>query len=113
VLSNLGQESDVERGMELGAIDYLVKNDARPADISECISTILGTSEGAAESRSYTLLVRDREADADSFVQQAGLQRRLWCPACEVELGLDLVPQASRPGWYDAHLVCPSCSREF
>lgn len=33
ILSNLGQESDVKRGLELGASDYLVKADISLSDV--------------------------------------------------------------------------------
>jgi DNA-binding response OmpR family regulator len=41
ILSNLGQEEDIEKGMELGAIDYMVKAHFTPGEIVEKIKTIL------------------------------------------------------------------------
>jgi CheY-like chemotaxis protein len=41
ILSNLDQQSDVERGLAAGAADYLVKNTARPADIPEKVAAVL------------------------------------------------------------------------
>ncbi len=41
ILSNLGQKEDVERGMELGAIDYLVKAHFTPGEIVEKVRSIL------------------------------------------------------------------------
>lgn len=35
ILSNLGQESDVEKGKELGAVDYLIKSNHSMKDIIE------------------------------------------------------------------------------
>ena len=114
ILSNLGQESDMERGISLGAIDYLLKNEAKPADIAAKIKLTLDHMAGLGrEASSYKLVIKDREADADKFAEDAKLPRRYWCPACEVELTLELIAQEKRPGWYDAHLVCPSCSRHF
>ncbi len=114
ILSNLGQDEDVARCVQLGAIDYLIKNDARPADVSERIGAVLRmTGGGATGDSGYKLLVRDREADADRLVTDAGLVRRFWCPACEVELNLELIPKSDAPGWYDAHFVCPLCGREY
>lgn len=114
ILSNLGQDSDMQRGLDMGAIDYLIKNDARPDDISEKIGAILklAGSRGGTQ-QTYRLVVRDHTADADRFVEAARLARRFWCPACEVELSLEMYPKQDRPGWYDAHLVCPMCSREY
>lgn len=115
ILSNLGQDSDIDRGMALGAVDYLIKNDARPADVSLKIRKILSKSDGAqaAGTDVFRLVVRDHEADADKLVDAAALPRRFWCPACEVELNIELVPKADRPKWYDAHFICPSCGREY
>lgn len=114
ILSNLGQESDVERGLSLGATDYLIKNEAKPADVAEKIRLTLDFMAGRqADSASYSLHIRDREGDADRLVEDAQLPRRFWCPACEVELAMELVPKPDRHGWYDAHLRCPMCNKEY
>lgn len=120
ILSNLGQEEDIRRGIEMGAVDYLIKNDARPNDVAARINAILfgapsSESEAAHDDgpTSYKLKIQDHEADADRFIVDAQLHRRLWCQACEVELTLELVPKSERQqGWYDAHLICPSCNKE-
>ncbi len=114
ILSNLGQQSDIERGLELGAVDYLIKNEAKPAEIAEKIRLTLEFMAGrAAEVTSYRVVVRDREMDADRLIENARLTRRFWCPACEVELVIELIPQAEKTGWFDAHIICPACGREF
>lgn len=113
ILSNLGQEEDLQRALALGATDYMIKNEVRPADISLRIAAALREAESAPEVRSYRLYVRDHEGDADALIAHAGLIRRFWCPACEVELSLVLVPDRSRPGWFEARFECPSCAREF
>ena len=41
LLTNLGQESDREKGKKLGAIDYLVKADKTPFQIVEYINKLL------------------------------------------------------------------------
>ena len=41
ILSNLGQKDDVERGMKLGAADYLVKAHFTPGEILSKIKSIL------------------------------------------------------------------------
>jgi CheY-like chemotaxis protein len=113
ILSNLGQDADIQRGLAMGASDYLIKNAAKPADVS---AKIAATLELAANrmltDKGYQLLIRDHEGDADRLVADARMQRRFWCPACEVELQLELLPRKDRPGWYDAHFVCPGCGRE-
>lgn len=41
VLSNLGQKDDVERGMKLGAADYMIKAHFTPGEILAKIKSIL------------------------------------------------------------------------
>lgn len=42
ILSNLGQKDDIEKGMNLGAVDYLVKAHFTPNEIVEKIRQVLG-----------------------------------------------------------------------
>jgi DNA-binding response OmpR family regulator len=41
ILSNLGQREDIERGLKLGAVDYLIKAHFTPNEIIEKIKTVL------------------------------------------------------------------------
>ncbi len=41
ILSNLGQKEDVERGLNLGAVDYLIKAHFTPGEIVEKIRSVL------------------------------------------------------------------------
>lgn len=41
ILSNLGQKEEIEKGLKLGAIDYLVKAHFTPAEIIEKIKNVL------------------------------------------------------------------------
>ncbi|MBS3974328.1 MAG: response regulator [Actinobacteria bacterium] len=112
VLSNLGQEADIERGLQLGAVDYLVKNEAKPADVVEKIALVLDHAANRANlATSYRLRIRDREGDVERFISENGLRRRFWCPACEAEYFLELVPNSKRPGWFEAHLICEMCGK--
>jgi len=112
VLSNLGQETDIERGLELGAMDYLVKNEAKPSDVVEKIALVLCHAANRANiAKSYRLYLRDREGDAEKFISENTLRRRFWCPACEAEYALELIPNSKRPGWFEAHLICDMCGK--
>ncbi|MBE0476850.1 MAG: response regulator [Coriobacteriia bacterium] len=62
ILSNLGQEADVERGLSLGAVDYLIKNQAKPAAVATKIRLTLDYISGRASGQpAFTLSVRDHE----------------------------------------------------
>lgn len=41
ILSNLGQKEDVERGLKLGAVDYLIKAHFTPGEIIEKVKNVL------------------------------------------------------------------------
>ena len=41
ILSNLGQKEDIEKGMKLGATDYLIKAHFTPGEIIDKIKSIL------------------------------------------------------------------------
>ncbi len=42
ILSNLGQQDDIERGISLGAKDYLIKAEFTPGEIVEKVKAIFG-----------------------------------------------------------------------
>jgi CheY-like chemotaxis protein len=114
ILSNLGQDTDMQRGLDLGANDYLIKNSAKPADVSAKIrSTLDAVADKPKVASSFKVVIKDREADAEALIAHAKLAHRFWCQACEVELALELLPRPERPGWYEAHFMCPKCGREY
>jgi len=41
ILSNLGQQDEINKGMKLGAVDYLVKAQLTPEEIVEKVKTLL------------------------------------------------------------------------
>lgn len=46
ILSNLGQKEDVERGLKMGAVDYLIKAHFTPGEIIEKIKQALEKTNG-------------------------------------------------------------------
>ncbi|HLC70071.1 MAG TPA: response regulator [Patescibacteria group bacterium] len=41
LLTNLGQKDDVEKGLEMGAVDYLIKAHFKPSEIVDKIKSVL------------------------------------------------------------------------
>jgi CheY-like chemotaxis protein len=115
VLTNLGEEDTIERAVSLGAVDYLIKNETRPADVAEKVALVLEAFAVSNQTAANQFLVYPQSGvgDIDSLVEHAALKRRLWCPACESALALELVPDAKRAGWYTARFICPSCGKAF
>ncbi len=48
LLTNLGQKPDVERGIKLGADDYIIKAHFTPSEVMDKIEKILGAKRGKA-----------------------------------------------------------------
>jgi len=46
ILSNLGQDSDIKKGKELGAIDYLIKSNVPMKDVIEKVKFYLEQTSG-------------------------------------------------------------------
>lgn len=114
VLTNLGEEATIEHAVSLGAVDYLIKNETRPADVAEKVKLVLESFAVPNQTaEAFTLYPDPSRGDVDRIVQHAQLKRRLWCPACENELALELVPDSKRAGWYSARFICPACGRSF
>lgn len=50
ILSNLGQREDVEKGLKLGAVDYLIKAHFTPGEIIEKIRKTLNAGNESSDS---------------------------------------------------------------
>jgi DNA-binding response OmpR family regulator len=42
LLTNLSQKAEIDKGMELGAVDYLIKSHFTPSEVLEKINSIIG-----------------------------------------------------------------------
>ncbi len=51
ILSNLGQKEDVDKGMELGAVDYLIKAQFTPEEIIVKVKEALGKKNNTTEKK--------------------------------------------------------------
>ena len=51
ILSNLGQERDIEKGKELGVVDYLIKSDYSMTEVIEKIKKYLGKKARKQENK--------------------------------------------------------------
>lgn len=114
VLTNLGEEETIERAVGLGAVDYLIKNETRPADVAEKVKLVLEAFRASGDTGAgFIVYPQAGRGTIDDLVTHAALKRRLWCPACESELAFEFVPDPKRTGWYSARFMCPECGRTF
>ncbi len=123
ILTVLGEEEDVRKGLELGANDYMTKGSYSPREILMRIRLVLATSgtrllaapDIMKRVRSYKLSVREGRADAARLQQDICLPKLFRCPHCKEEMSLELIPDYTRPEghWFSAHFVCPRCEVYF
>lgn len=56
ILTNLGQKEDVDRGMSLGAADYLIKSHFKPSEIVDKVKNMLKKEESKVGKKGFTLI---------------------------------------------------------
>lgn len=83
ILSNLGQEADIKKGLELGAVDFIVKSETSISDVVEKIKHHLGTANMAIPER-------------NTFAAKAPIL----CPKCHVTLN-------------EVRHFCPECGERI
>jgi len=115
VLTVLGEQEDIRKGLDLGADDYLVKGFYSPREILTKIETLIAVADIKKSTSSYKLIVNEGKADAAKLQQDIGLTRLFHCPHCKQELSLELIPDNTRTDghWFFSHFVCLNCRRSF
>jgi DNA-binding response OmpR family regulator len=102
ILTVVGEQENVKKGLKLGATDYLVKGFYSPREILVKINEILTkdqpqTGEPTRNIRTYKLSVKERKLDAARLEQEMGLSVLFSCPVC----------------WFSTHFICPNCKKAF
>ena len=115
VLTVLGEQEDIRKGLDLGADDYLVKGFYSPREILTKIETLLAVADIKKSTSSYKLIVNEGKADAAKLQQDIGLTRLFHCPHCKQEMSLELILDYTRTDghWFFSHFVCLNCKRSF
>jgi DNA-binding response OmpR family regulator len=106
VFSSQDSAESVERAMELGATDYLVKTVTSPKQVAEKVSQVLRT---ATAPDVMLVAIREAELDAATLAEVAVGARDLSCEACAGQLAVELHRRREDSDWFDARLVCPAC----
>jgi len=114
IFSVLGEQKDVNRGLELGANDYTVKGFYTPRQILSKIKGLMSQIETKAASPSYKIPLQEKAPDAVKLAEEIGLAGYR-CSQCQTELALELFPDFMRGQghWFTAHLVCPQCGKAY
>jgi DNA-binding response OmpR family regulator len=114
IFSVLGEQKDVNRGLELGANDYTVKGFYTPRQILSKIKALISQVDPQPSSPSYKLKLRENAEDFAKMRDDIGLAGYT-CSQCQSELVLELFPDFMRGQghWFTAHLMCPKCGQTY
>ena len=115
IFSTMGEQKDIQRGLELGANDYTVKGFYSPREILNKIRVLLSQSQAGESTTLYDLSVKEGRGDAARLQQDIGLTGLFACPHCDGEIHLQLIPDHGRGEghWFMAHFMCQNCRRSF
>jgi len=118
ILTVVGEQDNVKKGLRLGATDYLVKGFYTPREILAKINDILYsdlTRELEKSIEAYRLSIKERKLDASRLEKQIGLSILFSCPICSENVVQELIPDTSRNDghWFSSHFICPNCRKEF
>jgi len=115
ILSMLGEQVDIQKGLDLGANDYAVKRFHSPQEVVRKIQTVLADRARAKGLTTYRLVPAEGREDAAKLQQEIGLKGGFQCSSCDAGMCLHLVPDYSRSDghWFSAQLVCSGCKRGF
>ena len=120
ILTVVGEQENIKKGLKMGATDYLVKGFYSPREILMKINEILTkdqqqTSEPNRNIRTYKLSVKERKLDAARLEQEMGLSVLFSCPVCSESVVQELIPDNKRTDghWFSTHFICPNCKKSF
>ena len=119
ILTVVGEQENVKKGLKLGATDYLVKGFYSPREILVKINEILTKDQQASEPtrniKTYKISVKERKLDAARLEQEIGLSVLFSCPVCSESVVQELIPDSKRTEghWFSMHFICPNCKKAF
>jgi len=115
ITTALGEQSDIKKGLELGATDYMVMGFFTPREILAKIRSVFTQADMRKGVVSYKLSVKEGRADAVQLQTYMGLTKLFSCPQCNEDLLLELIPDYTRTDshWFLSHFTCPKCQRSF
>jgi DNA-binding response OmpR family regulator len=115
IFSVLGEQKDINRGLELGANDYTVKGFYTPRQILSKIKSLITQVDQKPMAQSYKIRLDESADDAVRLQEEIGLTNGYRCSQCQTGMVLELFPDFMRGEghWFTTHLICPKCGRTF
>jgi len=118
ILSNRGREEEIEKGLKLGADDYIVKVFATPMHVVEKIQKHLGkrkTSQHSVVGR-YRIGIQTSQYDAQHLARDFRFNDLYSCNQCGTQIFLEVTYDYnfSGPGnRFFAQFTCPRCRKIY
>ena len=115
ITTSMGADQDIQKGIELGATDYMVKGFFTPRQILAKIRSVLADTKAGKGPASYKVSVNEARSDARQLQIYMKLTKLFTCPQCQEEMLLDMAPDNAKTDghWFSAHFVCPKCKQSF
>lgn len=115
IMSVLGEQTHIKKGLELGANDYTVKGFYKPNEVLGKIQALLTEPGAKTQADVYNLFIKENRGDIAKLKSNTGWIKPLTCTFCNEEMQLVLTPDYSRSDahWFSAHFTCPVCGRMF
>ena len=115
ILSVMGEQTQIQKGLELGANDYTVKGFYKPIEVLGKIQALLSQPGIKKQTDVYNLFVKETRGDVSKLRSNTGWTKVFTCAICNEEMQLVLTPDFSHSDahWFSAHFTCPICGRSF
>ena len=115
IISVLGEQTQIQKGLELGANDYTVKGSYKPNEVLGKIQALLKEPDIKKHADVYNLFIKENRGDVAKLRSNTGWTKTFTCAVCNEEMQLVLTPDYSRSDahWFSAHFACPICGRPF
>jgi len=109
VFSAKGQPDEIEKALNLGASDYIVKSITKPNEVVDKIRAVLARKPAEQKVTQYSIEIKEDVYDAKRLSDDFKLNG-FKCPKCQVPMLLDLVPDFSHDTpWFSGKFFCPRC----
>jgi DNA-binding response OmpR family regulator len=109
VFSAKGQPDEIEKALNLGASDYIVKSITKPNEVVDKIRAVLARKPAEQKVAQYSIEIKEDVYDAKRLSDDFKLNG-FKCPKCQVPMLLDLVPDFSHDTpWFSGKFYCPRC----
>jgi len=109
VFSAKGQPDEIEKALNLGASDYIVKSITKPNEVVDKIRAVLARKPAEQKVTQYSIEIKEDVYDAKRLSDDFKLNG-FKCPKCQIPMLLDLVPDFSHDTpWFSGKFYCPRC----